>query len=261
MRTPVISLSLLLLVGCGPAGAPGEDVAECQGSFCPLPEELAGKLDAPGPTVEHRAWGDAIELVGSPELNDAVAKDLEAIAALPPGAALLAALAAEAKKAKEGEQRLVLRGRSEPGGDLSMCGRTLFAAGGHDQKRARPLAYHLDEISGKVVVDQPGDALEPARIRVIFNRACAPTYDDGTACAPPYSWLYHELIHVLHAIRGALLDAIPDGSDPMPSGSDHEEAWTIGRGAYADEPVSENALRAAAGFPLRDSHGSLCGPR
>ncbi len=255
-RTLTLSSTLLLalVAACAPEAADGDDA--CVGSFCPLAD---GKADGPG-QAEHRTWGKLIELVGDPAVNASVAADLERIAASQPGAALLARLEAAALAITPEAARFVLRGRDEPGGDLSMCGRTLFAGSSYDQRRARPRAFHLDA-AGRVAVDEAGEAIAPERIRVIYNRACAPVYPDGSACAAPYTWLFHELIHVLHAMGGTLLDAIPDGSDPAPAGSNHEESWTVGRGPYAGEPVSENSLRRAAGFIERDTYFSLCGSR
>jgi hypothetical protein len=47
----------------------------------------------------------------------------------------------------------------------------------------------------------------------------------------------------------------------MARAAHHEEARAIGRGAYAAESDTENALRRELGLPARDSHGSLCATR
>ena len=113
----------------------------------------------------------------------------------------------------------------------------------------------------RVVPDEAGASLTPGNVRVLYNRECQARYDDGLACAPGYVYLGHELVHVFHALHGHIANHIGDPSDPMPGGSNHEEAWTIGRGAYAGTELTENALRVELELPLRVTHGSLCGPR
>jgi hypothetical protein len=111
------------------------------------------------------------------------------------------------------------------------------------------------------VILERGEPVQPSSIRILYNRECAAVDDHGTPCAPPRAYLLHELLHALHAMTGELAHHIGDSSDPMPGGSTHEEAWTIGRGAYVDLPLTENALRTELAVPRRTSHGSLCGPR
>lgn len=242
-----------MMLALGLAGCAREAEPVCNGSLCdgPLDE---GKYDG---VVRRLPWGLAIELVGSEEAVLEGARDLERIAALAPGASLIAELEARASAAGE---RLVLRVREQPDDDLTQCARTLFTAGSFDHGRARAADWHVGE-AGRIVVDTAGPGVAPSRIRLIVNRACQPTYPDGAPCAEPHVWMFHEMLHALHALDGVLLDAIADPSDPMQGGSNHEEALTIGRGSYRGEPRSENGLRALIGLPLRDSHGSMCGPR
>lgn len=250
-RNRLLLLMLTLCAGCSAETTDQEP--DCNGSLCDSIYD-EGKFDT---VVQRVPWGQAIQIVGTEANVEAVLQDLDRMVETEVGAELVAGLEAEAASTDE---QLVVRARHEPDGEMTQCGRTLFVAGSFDHKRARAAEWHIDD-DGKVVVDQPGAALSPSRIRVIFNRACAPVYPDGAPCSEPYVWLFHELIHALHALRGVLLDQINDPSDPIKFGSNHEEAWTIGRGAYADEPVTENALRRAVGLPVRDSHASMCGPR
>lgn len=53
--------------------------------------------------------------------------------------------------------------------------------------------------------------------------------------------LAHELIHSLHHVTGTRRD-------------NDEELWTTGIGVYADNPMSENAFRAAFGLRLREMY-------
>lgn len=59
--------------------------------------------------------------------------------------------------------------------------------------------------------------------------------------ADPYIVLAHELIHSLHCLQGI-------------RSSQDEEIWTTGIGKYANNPMSENAFRAAFGLPLRTAY-------
>ena len=120
--------------------------------------------------------------------------------------------------------------------------------------------YDLDS-SGSIVIRERGSSIAPSNIRVLYNRECVATYDDGTPCAPPHVYLMHEMQHVMHAMSGEIANHIPDSSDPMPGGSNHEGAGTICRGTYLATERTENAVRREVGLPVRDSHGSLCGPR
>jgi len=53
--------------------------------------------------------------------------------------------------------------------------------------------------------------------------------------------LAHELIHSFHHVTGTRRDQ-------------GEEDWTTGIGAFADEPMSENKIRAAFGLKLREKY-------
>jgi hypothetical protein len=58
--------------------------------------------------------------------------------------------------------------------------------------------------------------------------------------SPPFVALAHELIHAIHSLKGEKEAVIAN-----------EEARTVGLGQYANERISENALRAEAGLALR----------
>jgi hypothetical protein len=217
-------------------------------------EAVDGKAD--GENVR-RDWGAGLVVVGEATAADAVVSDLDQLAATATGKRVLDLVD---PRASELGARVVIRARPQPGGEALSCANTMFAYGGADLRRAQLLRYAIDD-AGRVVILERGSIVEPASIRVLYNRDCVATYDDGTACAPARVYLMHELLHVLHAMTGEIANHIGDPSDPMPGGSNHEEAWTIGRGAYSERESTENTLRVELGLPLRDSHGSLCGPR
>jgi hypothetical protein len=73
-----------------------------------------------------------------------------------------------------------------------------------------------------------------------------------------FTGLAHELIHAMHNLHGDLV-GLPKRtklSDPK-SALAHEEARTTGIGLYADEPISENAIRKEHNIELRTTYGGL----
>ncbi|MEQ5117739.1 M91 family zinc metallopeptidase [Morganella morganii] len=66
--------------------------------------------------------------------------------------------------------------------------------------------------------------------------------------------LYHELVHVLHCLRGECIQDISAdlAEGHIPSYKEAEEDRTIGIGAFTSEAISENIFRAEIGVPLRN---------
>jgi hypothetical protein len=94
---------------------------------------------------------------------------------------------------------------------------------------------------------------------VHFDPCHEPKYEEsGKSCRSPDIALGHELIHALHNAQGENLRLFRDPSDKQAGGSNHEEARTIGRGAYENEALTDNNLRRERGFPRRTSHASIC---
>jgi hypothetical protein len=94
---------------------------------------------------------------------------------------------------------------------------------------------------------------------VHFDPCHEPKYEEsGKSCRSPDIALGHELIHALHNAQGENLRLFRDPSDKQAGGSNHEEARTIGRGAYQDEKLTDNNLRRERGFNPRTSHASIC---
>lgn len=248
-------VAVLLLTACATSESEPECVLDLHGA-CVAADDSMGDGKADGETVR-RPWGDGVVVVGIAPDVDAVVADLDHLVTTDTGKDILERVSA---RAVELADRVIVRARPDAQGDFMSCANTWFVNRGADLQRAQIVAYDLDA-SGAVVIRERGQAVPPSNIRVLYNRECIATYEDGTACAPPDVYLLHEMQHVMHAMTGEIANHIPDGSDPMPGGSNHEEAWTIGRGAYLASPRTENALRREIGLPVRDSHGSLCGPR
>lgn len=236
-----------------PRCTPSAAICEDDGS-----DDAGGKAD--GSDVVRVPWRSAIVVVGARPAVDLVIGDLGTIEDDPIGAQILARLESAAQIAGGGDagQRVILRARDDAAPTPLDFARTMFAEGW--LVRSLPARYTTDA-RGAVTVTEPGERVPPSAIRIYYNRAFHQEYEDGTPCFVTWMELAHELEHAVHGMSGTVLADIPDGSDPMPGGSNHEEAWTIGRGAYTGLSPSENALRAAHAVPVRDSHGSLCGPR
>ena len=60
---------------------------------------------------------------------------------------------------------------------------------------------------------------------------------------PAHVALGHELIHALHGLLGIKKNT-----------TDEEENFTVGLGAYKNEPITENAIRKQSGLALRESY-------
>lgn len=235
-----------------PTCAPSAAICEDDGTGDP-----GGKAD--GTTVVRVPWRSAIVVVGSEPAVEQVIGDLATIHDDPIGAAIIEQLESAAQAAaSDPNDRVILRARDDAAPTSLDFARTMFAEGW--LVRSLPVHYTTDA-RGAVTVTEPGERVPPSAIRIYYNRSFHQEYADGTPCFASWIELAHELEHAVHGMSGTVLAGIPDGSDPMPGGSNHEEAWTIGRGAYTDLSPSENALRAAHDVPVRDSHGSLCGPR
>lgn len=170
----------------------------------------------------------ALVVRGAPEFRAKVKADLDALRRTRTGAALLAALD---RAGKPVTIRFGPRDACEPLSEAAYAARATARG-------------------GAMVVDQPGAG---AGSIVTVRREDDP-------CYPPVITLGHELIHALHNAQGVNLRqhdhrAIDAGTD------NHEEARTIGLGAYAREAITDNALRAELGnraLPRRRSHAGEC---
>lgn len=248
-------LAVCLVTACATSADVDPDCAQDLHGVCIADERTdGGKAD--GETVR-RPWGNGLVVVGLGSAVDAVVRDLDDLATYTIGKTVLEQV--DARAAELGD-RVIVRARPDPAGDFMTCANTWFVNRGVDLQRAQIVRYDLDA-SGAITIRERGEAVAPQNMRVFYNRECIANYDDGTACAPAHVYLLHEMQHVMHAMTGEIANHIPDSSDPMPGGSNHEEAWTIGRGAYLRHDLTENGLRRELGLPVRDSHGSLCGPR
>jgi hypothetical protein len=249
--------AVIALVGCASHPPPDPECPPSQVICESTDEGDGGKADESTVRVD---WGTSIVIVGQRDSVELVKTDLATLTGDPIGAGIIATLeaAAAAAPADADDRRVVLRARDELDPRPFDCARTMFREGW--LARSLPIAWTIGD-GGRVEVTTPGERVPPGAIRVLYNRNCHQAYEDGTACFQPWFLLAHELLHASHGMSGTILADHPDNSDPMPGGSNHEEAATIGRGAYHGDSPSENAIRAAAGVPVRDSHGMLCGPR
>lgn len=244
---------------CACASPEPADHAEqaCGLHGCVDVDEAADPPKADGSTVREEV-GAGLIVIGHSEASAELLGDLATLEATSVGAEVLARVH---ERAEALGGRVKLRPRPDPQGGETTCANTVFAAGGFDLERAHAAETQTDA-TGREAVLEPGDPVEPGSIRVLYNRLCIVLDEAGEPCAaPPHAFLMHELLHALHAMEGTLLHEIRDPSDPIPGGSNHEEAATIGRGAYVEDVLTENALRRELGLPQRDTHQTLCGVR
>lgn len=189
-------------------------------------------------------YNDGIVIEGDEGFIRKVIERLDKLAATKTGKAILNELD------KHGKQGRVTTIRyAEPGNN--QCFET-------DPKNARPrkAGYSdLNDKSKRVIIAERGIGSGSV---VGFNPDYEPKYPYGSSCRPPEIGLAHELIHALHNARGENLRNFKDPSDEEAGGSNHEEARTIGRGAYTDERLSDNSLREEMGYRRRKSHASVC---
>lgn len=166
----------------------------------------------------------------------------------------------ELKKTKSGKQivdKLDAQGRAGKGVVISHAepgDNSAIPTG--DWKNALPKSAKLNPTTGRIDVTTPGDGTTS---NVKFNTDYEPKYPDGTSCRSPIVGLGHELIHAINMGAGRLLSDFKDPTDPgVSKTSNHEEAQTIGRGAYVGDSPTDNSLRQELGYKARTSHGSLC---
>ena len=116
---------------------------------------------------------------------------------------------------------------------------------------------------------QPDGSLGKGMDRVISMNPDEHTWDPSAeSCATnrvepwmenrPELGFYHELVHAYHFDRGD--SAISDGRvgsvcAEVPTDIMESELQAVGLGEWATEPVSENAIRAQLGAPLRPTYG------
>lgn len=121
---------------------------------------------------------------------------------------------------------------------------------------AFPKDAAVNPATGRVDVKTPGNGTTS---EVGFNPDYSKTYPDGTPCRSPAIGLGHELVHAGHNGNGTNLAGFEDPTDPGTADpSNHEEAQTIGRGAYEGNSPTDNSLRDETGFKRRTSHASTC---
>jgi uncharacterized Zn-binding protein involved in type VI secretion len=185
-------------------------------------------------------YSPGITIQGTKQYIDKVRARLDALKLAPSGKAILDRLDANAQKGKH-----VIVVPTGPGSNGCTPG----------TQAAFPKKTKVDAATGKVQVIDPGDGTDSS---VDFDPDYEPKYPDGTSCRSPEIGLGHELIHAVHNGDGTNLRKFPDLTDPLLAVSNHEEAQTIGRGAYVGTSPTDNSLRAELGFKARNSHGSVC---
>lgn len=188
-------------------------------------------------------YSDGIVIKGTTEYREKVREHLDTLKRTPTGRLLLERIDAQGRDGKG-----VVIYSVPPAENQCMPTGTW--------RDSRPVSAALDASTGKISVATPGNGTTS---EVGFNPDYEPQYPGGESCRSPAIGLGHELIHAMHNGDGTNLGTYADSTDlGVPGGSNHEEAQTIGRGAYANDPITDNALRRDLGYKPRTSHGSVC---
>jgi hypothetical protein len=74
---------------------------------------------------------------------------------------------------------------------------------------------------------------------------------------PGSVWIGHELVHVVHALRGEMLNRYGANDPYLDPYNNEEETRTIGTTWWFKEELSENAIRRDLGLNTRVSHGGF----
>jgi hypothetical protein len=162
-----------------------------------------------------------LEMKGPAEFKNKAIRDLFLLSSTPSGKRLLARIEASG-------QQVTLTPEADP--HNSFCSATSWA----DAKAGRP--------TGSTVKYNPDVAIYG------YDRA------GGAISMPPQVVLGHEMVHALNNAEGTH----KMGVDPNPPASqptiEEEEAAAIGTGSHAQDPVTENTMRADLGLDRRDNH-------
>jgi hypothetical protein len=185
----------------------------------------------PGGGEGAQRYGDVITIKGPSEFREQTVAALDALAKTRTGKAILAAVA---KAGREGHAVTI---------DVGLAASTVPDA----PTAAAPAATRHE--SGRCVVERRGKGTGSTIYLSPLMEAFIPNFHD---CFPPAVVIGHELIHAVRNARGESLV----GEKLAGNATSHEEARAIGVGPYADARVSENALRAELGLPLRRDHSS-----
>ncbi len=185
------------------------------------------------PPGDRETYGQAMTIVGPAEQRARIRAQLDALKALPTGARLLAAIEAASR-----DGRAVTIEYIEG-----------WAATGADAAKAAPARHELE--NDTVTILEPGAGTSAV---IVYD-----PQKEGADCISREIILGHELIHALHALQGRSLTRVP-WVEPNGNATTYEERVTSGLGGIADpDGITENALRAEQGLPLRTSYDEACG--
>jgi hypothetical protein len=188
-------------------------------------------------------YSDGIKIKGTKAYRDKARKRLDELKKTKEGKKILDQLASQGKAGKG-----VVIVPADPGDNH--CSPT------GDWKNAYPEKAKKNALTGRIDVEKSGAGTTSD---VGFNPDYEPKYKNGKPCRSPAVGLGHELLHAVHNGNGTNLAKFSDPTDPGTSKpSNHEEAQTIGRGAYSGDSPTDNSLRSEMGYKPRTSHGSVC---
>jgi Effector protein len=111
-----------------------------------------------------------------------------------------------------------------------------------DFKRAGTNTLRRGGGNSHMAADSPASGNGTGSVAKVHFTNAIRTMDSGLE-APPFVGLAHELIHALHSLKGE-----------KKANTNEEESRTVGMNEYADEALSENAIRAEAKLTLRTKY-------
>lgn len=210
-------------------------------------DKLLGKLKSNKvKDIWHRLFGekysDGIKIKGPKEYREKVKRQLDTLKGTKSGGEILNALN---KQGREGKGVTIVQADSLD--DTSCIPK--------DRTKAYPEKSNFESATGRIKITKAGVGTSST---VRFDPDIPYPFSDGSGNLKPEVVIGHELLHAKHNGEGRNLRNHLDPTDPRPGGSNHEEAQTIGRGAYKNDYPTENTLRKEMGITnVRKSHGQL----
>lgn len=198
----------------------------------------------------------------SPYFTTMVLEDLRNIARKPIGQKLLDDIAAARPTSRAASQTSNEEAKAVKFSDginvvmvpttmqLTQSGYRMAFTGNGFEKTLQPSSHASHRIPGCPYWPAGGSCAEAADITAagngtgsvsIMKYTNAQIVTSKGEAAPSFIVLAHELIHSLHHVTGKRRDI-------------DEEPWTTGIGKYSNEPMTENAIRAAFGLELRKAY-------
>jgi hypothetical protein len=213
--------------------------------------------------VAYPGFGVQIESTTNPFFVSMVFEDLKRIESKPIGKKLLADIAAARPRARSASAASSAEAKAIEffdGVNVVIVPTTMtynqsgfkmgYGSGSSMERTLQPSATAAHNVKGCPYYPVGGSSAQAADIMAagdgtgsvsIMKYTNAQIMTSKGEATASFIVLAHELIHSLHHVTGTRRD-------------DVEEQWTTGLGIYADEAMTENAIRKAFGVKLREAY-------